>query len=115
MERGRLKVSRDDATALVDLYRLRGAERAELLALVDAAAEDGEADAFSWLTSHVFRKTVTTMLDQAGQSARQVADQLGHARPSMNQDVYMSRNAKNPTAASALEHAFKPPDRRIIR
>jgi hypothetical protein len=28
---------------------------------------------------------------------------LGHARPSMTQDVYMGRKAKNPAAADALE------------
>jgi integrase len=34
---------------------------------------------------------------------RQIADQLGHARPSLTQDVYMGRKAKNPAAAEALE------------
>jgi integrase len=34
------------------------------------------------------------MLTSAGQSARQIADQLGHARPSLTQDVYMARRAK---------------------
>lgn len=33
--------------------------------------------------SHTFRKTAATMLDQATLSARLVADQLGHSRPSM--------------------------------
>ncbi len=37
------------------------------------------------------------------QGARQIADQLGHARPSLTQDVYMGRKAKNPAAADALE------------
>jgi integrase len=40
----------------------------------------------SWITTHVFRKTSATILDQAGLSARQVADQLGHERPSLTQD-----------------------------
>ena len=40
-----------------------------------------DAGPFSWVTSHVFRKTVATRLDDAGLSARQIADQLGHARP----------------------------------
>lgn len=110
IERARLKVSREDAVALLDLYRQRGAERAAALDMVDVAAEPSEADAFSWLTSHVFRKTTATMLDDAGQSARQIADQLGHARPSMTQDVYMGRKAKNPGAATALEAVFKVPE-----
>lgn len=42
-------------------------------------------------------------LDDAGQTARQIADQLGHARPSLTQDAYIGRKAKNPAAADALE------------
>ncbi|MDX2974266.1 phage integrase central domain-containing protein [Kribbella solani] len=106
IERARLKVSQADAVSLLDLYKVRGQARTELLRLAADAVDGGEADAFSWLTSHVFRKTTATMLDDAGQSARQIADQLGHARPSMTQDVYMGRKAKNPGAATALEGAF---------
>lgn len=57
----------------------------------------------SWITSHNFRKTMATVLDDAGHSGRQVADQLGHARPSMTQDVYLGRKAANPRAAEDLE------------
>ena len=32
-----------------------------------------------------------------------MADQLGHARPSMTQDVYMGRKAVDPRAVAALE------------
>jgi integrase len=46
-----------------------------------------DAGRFSWVTSHVFRKTVATRLDEAGLSAWQIADQLGHAHPSLTQDV----------------------------
>ena len=35
---------------------------------------------FEWVTSHVFRKTTATLLDQAGLSARAIADQLGHSQ-----------------------------------
>jgi integrase len=48
---------------------------------------------FEWVTSHSFRKTNATMLDEAGLSARVIADQLVHARPSMTQDAYMGRKA----------------------
>jgi integrase len=44
-------------------------------------------------------------LDEAGLSARAVADQLGHAKPSMTQDVYLGRKIANPHAAAALEAA----------
>ncbi|GAA1221105.1 tyrosine-type recombinase/integrase [Prauserella alba] len=61
------------------------------------------SDEFSWVTSHVFRKTAATILDDAGLSARMIADQLGHAQPSMTQDVYLGRKLVNPEAAAALE------------
>jgi integrase len=37
-------------------------------------------DRFSWFTIHVFRRTAATILDEAGLSARVIADQLGHSR-----------------------------------
>ena len=46
---------------------------------------------FAWVTSDTLRKPVATRLDDAGLSARQIADQLGHARPSLTQDVYLGR------------------------
>lgn len=67
--------------------------------LKDALALAG----YGWCTSHVFRKTVATVLDDAGLSARHVADQLRHARPSMTLDRYMRRGARNPRAKAALE------------
>lgn len=79
--------------------------RQALQELVDRAGAS-PADALSWVTSHNFRKTTATILDQAGQSARQVADQLGHSRPSMTQDVYLCRSARNPEAAKALQSAL---------
>jgi integrase len=59
---------------------------------------------FGWVTSHAFRKTVATVMDEAGMSAREIADQLGHARPSITQDVYMGRRAVG--TAAALEDMF---------
>jgi integrase len=58
---------------------------------------------FEWVVPHTYRKTVATFLDGGGLSARVVADQLGHARISMTQDVYMGRKAVDSAAASALE------------
>jgi len=58
---------------------------------------------FAWITSHAFRKTAATILDEAALSARLVADQLGHSRPSMTQDVYMGRRSVDFRAAAALE------------
>ena len=66
----------------------------------------GEA-ALAWITSHTFRKTAATILDEAALSARLVADQLGHSRPSMTQDVYMARRAVDSQASLALEAALR--------
>jgi len=57
---------------------------------------------FDWVTSHTFRKTVATRLDQAGLTARAIADHLGHAQPSLTQDVYMGRRVASSEAASIL-------------
>jgi integrase len=64
-------------------------------------------EALAWITSHAFRKTAATILDEAALSARLVADQLGHARPSMTQDVYMGRRAVDSQAALALDAALR--------
>ena len=64
-------------------------------------------DALAWITSHTFRKTAATILDEAALSARLVADQLGHSRPSMTQDVNMGRRAVDSQAALALEAALR--------
>ncbi len=60
---------------------------------------------YDWVSSHVFRKTVATRLDEAGLSARQIADHLGHNRPSLTQDVYMGRGLAGPEAATALRRS----------
>jgi integrase len=61
-----------------------------------------EEGPWSWVTSHTFRKTVATRLDEAGLTARQVADQLGHANPSMTLDVYFGRQVVSAEAARVL-------------
>ena len=61
-----------------------------------------DAEAYGWVTTHTFRKTVATRLDEAGLSARAIADHLGHAKPSMTQDVYMGRNVASAQAAEIL-------------
>ncbi|MGK5112488.1 site-specific integrase [Geodermatophilus sp. CPCC 205506] len=62
---------------------------------------------FGHITSHVLRKTTATVLDHAGLSARAIADQLGHANPSLTQDVYLGRQVASTGAAVALE-ALRP-------
>jgi integrase len=58
---------------------------------------------YDWVSSHTFRKTVATRLDAAGLTARQIADHLGHASPSLTQDVYMGRQVATADAARSLE------------
>ena len=56
-----------------------------------------------WFVSHTARRTVATVLDRNGLSAGAIADQLGHARVSMTQDVYMGRRIVGQEAARSLE------------
>ncbi|NMH99896.1 tyrosine-type recombinase/integrase [Pseudonocardia acidicola] len=62
-----------------------------------------EAADYPWVTSHVYRKTVATLMDEAGLSARAAADQLDHANVSMAQDNYFGRKAARTGAATVLE------------
>jgi integrase len=64
-----------------------------------------DAGPFGWVHSHTFRKTVATRMEEAGCTPREVADQLGHARPSMTQDVYMSRGQVHAEVADVLDLA----------
>nr|WP_234821693.1 site-specific integrase [Mycobacteroides abscessus] len=58
------------------------------------------------VTSHSFRKTVATLIDDAGLSARIGADQLGHAKVSMTQDRYMRRGKTHAEVAALLGRAI---------
>lgn len=54
-------------------------------------------------TFHSFRKTVATALDQAGLTARDIAEYLGHANPSLTMNTYMSKTVGGSRAADALD------------
>ncbi len=58
---------------------------------------------YEWVTFHTFRKTVGTLLDDAGLSARQIADVLGHSHPSMTLNTYMGRGQESRASAEALD------------
>jgi integrase len=63
---------------------------------------------YPWVTSHVFRKTAATLLDEAGVSARKIADQLGHSQVSLTQDFYMGRKIASEDAARVLKIIGRP-------
>ncbi|UYP17767.1 site-specific integrase [Rhodococcus sp. Z13] len=56
-----------------------------------------------WVTTHTFRKTVATLIDEEGLSARVAADQLGHAQVSMTTDTYFGRGRTHAAVAEVLE------------
>lgn len=63
---------------------------------------------YEWVTFHTLRKTVATLLADAGVTAREVADLLGHSRVSMTQDVYFGRGQQSRASAEALAFVHTP-------
>jgi hypothetical protein len=61
------------------------------------------AAGFDRVISHFLRKTVTTLMDQAGLPSRAAADQRGHAHTSMTTDVYFGHKNATTGAAAVLE------------
>jgi integrase len=76
-----------------DNFRARWREVREGLGVPDA-------------TSHSFRKTVATLIDDEGLSARIGADHLGHSRISMTQDKYMARGRVHTAVAALLDRTI---------
>jgi integrase len=58
---------------------------------------------FEWVSAHTFRKTVATLMDEAGLSSRAAADQLGHAHPTVTMNTYYGRKIASTGAAAVLE------------
>lgn len=61
---------------------------------------------YAWVYSHVFRRAVALILEKGGATARQIADQLGHAKISMTQDNYLERGISNEGNAEKLDLAM---------
>ncbi|HEV7871571.1 MAG TPA: tyrosine-type recombinase/integrase [Modestobacter sp.] len=57
---------------------------------------------FPWATPHSLRRTVATLMDEAGLPLALTADQLGHADPSMTARVYLGRKGDMSRAAGVL-------------
>jgi integrase len=60
---------------------------------------------YDWVTSHVWRKTVATVLDEAGLPIGAVADQLGNTRKVAEQR-YVKKRVANAASAEALGEMF---------
>ncbi len=58
------------------------------------------------VTSHSFRKSVATFIDDEGLSARIGAEHLGHARVPETMDTYMARGRSHKVVAELLEKAI---------
>jgi integrase len=58
------------------------------------------------VTTHSFRKSVATLIDDEGLSARIGADHLGHSRISMTQDKYMARGRVHTAVADLLDRTI---------
>ena len=54
------------------------------------------------ISSHPTSARRWPLLDADEFSAREIADQLGHPRPSMAQGVYLGRKIRNPGAVQAI-------------
>jgi integrase len=57
-------------------------------------------------TTHSFRKSVATLIDDEGLSARIGADHLGHTRISMTQDKYFARGRTHTAVADMLNRTI---------
>ena len=58
------------------------------------------------VSTHSFRKTVATLIDDDVMSARIGPDHLGHTNVSMTQNVYMSRGRVHPQVAELLDRVI---------
>jgi integrase len=64
------------------------------------------------VTTHSFRKSLATLIDDEGLSARIGADHLGHTNISMTQDKHMSRGRVHTQVADLLDRLVSDPDDR---
>ena len=69
---------------------------------------------FPDVTSHSFRKSLATLIDEGGFSPRVGADQLGHSRISETMDTYWSRGRVHTGVAELLERTLIATNKRRI-
>jgi integrase len=66
-----------------------------------------DASGYQWVTSHVWRKTVSSTLNEAGLSLSEIADQLDNTQ-AVAERHYVAPKATNQRAAAALESIAPP-------
>ncbi len=86
----------------LDVYASQSAREGDLL--IRRIAEI-KRERLKWV-----RKTVATLIDDEGLSARIGADQLGHSHVSMTQDRYLSRGRVHTQVADLLDCAVRDDD-----
>jgi integrase len=94
----RLKLTAGDGP----LFPAFGAEWLDPATMVGRIKEAFTEVGYGWVTSHVFRKTVATILDEAGLPTTQIADQLGNT-PAVVEKHYRKKRVSNPETAAAME------------
>jgi integrase len=57
---------------------------------------------FPWATPHTLRRTVASLLDEAGQPIALAANVLGHKDAAMTARVYLNRRGDTSAAAAVL-------------
>ncbi|WP_439382111.1 tyrosine-type recombinase/integrase [Amycolatopsis lexingtonensis] len=70
--------------------------------VINRLSEAVTAVGYEWVTSHVFRKTVGTVLDEAGLPTTAIADQLGNSRQ-VAERHYRKRRVANADNVAALD------------
>lgn len=64
--------------------------------------EEFDAAGFPWATPHSLRRTVATLIDDAGLGVGLASNVLGHKDPSMTARVYLGRKGSTAAAAAVL-------------
>ncbi|GAA2802311.1 hypothetical protein [Kribbella solani] len=95
-----------DSGILASAYKLSRPDRTGLLDLAELAGLRSLADDLDLVTAHSMRKSTATILEDAGQTPRQVADQLGHAQTSTTVDDYFGGVGAIRRALSILRMRF---------
>jgi integrase len=103
IETGRIKIDQQLVADLAKTYAVDLGDSPTLRAEVEAAAQSAESDKLAWIRSHALRKPPPPPSTKRATRPAKIADQLGQAKVSITQDVYLGRRAANPAAAEALD------------